>query len=377
VAEKQILILGGYGETGRRLTRRLLNRIPSRVIIAGRNARKAAMFASELNQQFQNERAKGIELDANNFTDVRRNLENVNLFIQAGPAFPVKTIKGLIQAVLDTGVDWIDIQLASSQAALKPFNERMKEEKRCCITQCGFHPGVPAAMVRWAAKELHTLYSAQASSFLNPENGLALTSGVDELIVLFNNYKAHIYENGKWQKVNITSANSFKKIKFAFGFGAHTTSPMDLEEMKPLPEIFPELRKTGFYIGGFNPITNNITTPLIMAGIKLLPWIKPETWGKLYCRSIKAFRKPPYGNILQVDAEGVLDGKSVKLQLALKHKDEYELTAIPIISMIEQLFDGSVRKYGLHRMALFIDPERMLKDIQEMGVDVHIERKNV
>ena len=48
----------------------------------------------------------------------------------------------------------------------------------------------------------------------------------------------------------------------------------------------------------------------------------------------------------------------------------YDLTAIAGESMAEQLLDGSARRPGLHRMGLIVDPDRLLADMEAMGVRV-------
>lgn len=48
----KILILGGYGQTGRPLARHLLRQSPVELVIAGRSLEKADAFAAQLNAEF-------------------------------------------------------------------------------------------------------------------------------------------------------------------------------------------------------------------------------------------------------------------------------------------------------------------------------------
>jgi hypothetical protein len=143
---------------------------------------------------------------------------------------------------------------------------------------------------------------------------------------------------------------------------------MTLDEMTLLPEQFPSLRQTGFFVGGYDWASNTIAIPLIMAGLKLFPGVKPLTWGKLLCWSHRTFNRPPYGTCLVLVAEGLKDGERVSYTLSLLKDDEYELTAIPMVATIEQMFDGTAHKPGLHRMALLCEPERLIQDMKSMGV---------
>lgn len=52
--QKTILILGGYGNTGRALARLLLQESNALLVIAGRNIDKAQGFSDELNKTVKN-----------------------------------------------------------------------------------------------------------------------------------------------------------------------------------------------------------------------------------------------------------------------------------------------------------------------------------
>ncbi|MBY0480235.1 MAG: hypothetical protein K2Q21_02680 [Chitinophagaceae bacterium] len=60
----------------------------------------------------------------------------------------------------------------------------------------------------------------------------------------------------------------------------------------------------------------------------------------------------------------------VKIRIVASYDDAYEFTAIPIIALIRQYMDGSI-KAGLWMMGHIVDPKRLINDMQEMGI--HIE----
>ena len=74
-----------------------------------------------------------------------------------------------------------------------------------------------------------------------------------------------------------------------------------------------------------------------------------------------------------MDANGIKSGERVNIVLNIYHEEEYELTAVPIVSAVQQIMDGTARRPGLWRMGVLADPERLLSDIREMGM--HIEEK--
>ncbi|MFC2170453.1 saccharopine dehydrogenase NADP-binding domain-containing protein [Calditrichota bacterium] len=366
--EKTILVLGGYGETGRRIASHLMTRTDARLVLVGRNGEKAKQLAAELNSRFEVERARGLRCDVNDIATLPGLFEGADFFVQAGPALPVNTVRALAKSVIENHADWMDVQLDPKQTAvIRELESKIMEQGCCFAIQGGFHPGVPAALVRWAAARMDSITEAYTAGFINPKEGLILTSGVDELIDLFSNYDTSIFKDGAWINPGM-SMSAMRDFNFGFGIGKQTTSPMNLDEMQPLPELYPTLKNTGFYVGGFDRITNYLTIPLMMAGIKLFPKVKAYTWGKLLCWSHKTFNRPPYGTCLKLEASGLKDDKPIKIELSILHDDEYELTAIPMVSTIEQMISGSVKKPGVHFMAHLTEPEKLFSDMSEMGV---------
>jgi saccharopine dehydrogenase (NAD+, L-lysine-forming) len=49
------------------------------------------------------------------------------------------------------------------------------------------------------------------------------------------------------------------------------------------------------------------------------------------------------------------------------------LTAIPVIACLLQYLDGSLRKPGLWTQANIVEPNRLMTDMERLGVDVRIE----
>lgn len=189
MTEPRILVLGGYGETGRRLADLLLSRTKSRVLVRGRDAEKAKTLAEELNRRHPDERADGEALDARDGAALRRALGGVDLLVNATTA--AAPIAQVAEAAIDVGVDVVDVQFAPRQwGALDRLAPRIEATGLCVVVQAGFHPGVPAALVRWAASRMDALESAWVAGLLRPQGGIPYTPAVDDLIDSFRGYEA-------------------------------------------------------------------------------------------------------------------------------------------------------------------------------------------
>lgn len=362
---RTLLVLGGYGETGRRLVRLLVERTDARVVVAGRDSRRATALAAELGA----DRVRGIGLDAADAPSVRRALEGVDLLVNL--AVVPRHVAALARTALATGTDWLDFQIHRGQARiLDEMANEIAAAGRCFVTQAGFHPGVPAALVRWAAQRVDELRGAWIASVLAERDGLPATSGLDELVASFRDYRAMRYENGRWQQLAGRRPSDYPVVDFGFGFGRRRTFVMEFDELLPLPDRLPGLRRLGFSIT--MDAATNVASSLILPALAVTG-PRPRAiraYSRLMAWTHRTFGRPPYGCVVQMDAEGVRGDAPTTVAVRLFHEDGYDLTAIAGESMAEQLIDGSARRPGLHRMGLIVDPERMLADMETMGVRV-------
>jgi saccharopine dehydrogenase (NAD+, L-lysine-forming) len=359
-SEKRILILGGYGHTGKLLAKHLLAQTKVQIIIAGRSEEKAKVFADELNDP----RVSARRADASDFEGLVKALEDVTLCLVAAPT--IHHAKTVVHACITAHADYLDVQFSSKKLkALDSAKEEIKRAELCFITEAGYHPGLPAALIRYAVSKLDETESALTAGYLNMEN-LPYTEAVDELMEGFIDYQAQVFKNGAW-----TKPNSWRMRSFNFGedLGKRTCSSMFFEELRSLPNMIPTLRETGFYISGTNWFTDLLITPLIFVGLKLAPKQGLRPLGKLMWWGMGQ-TKPPYVVALKVEAKGQLDGIPAHFHARVAHPDGYELTAIPVVAYLKQYLDDTACTSGVHMMGHIAEPARLLNDMQKMGVQV-------
>ncbi len=362
----KILILGGYGQTGKPLARHLLSQSDVELVIAGRSLEKAEAFAGQLNLAFPGRRASALQVDAASADSLRAALQGVDMLVVAAPT--TRYAQTVARAALDAGVDYLDVQLdANKLKILQSLAPEIERAGRCFITEAGFHPGLPSAMVRWAAARLDRLDSAVTAGYLNMGQALPYTEAVDELMQIFQNYQAQVFRNGAWTKVG---SHELRKIDFGGEIGQRGCYSMFFEELRDLPSQIPALRELGFYMAGSNWLTDWVITPIVMLGLKLAPKRGIRPMGKLMWWGMQNLSRPPYAVLLQVEASGEVDGQSARLRLAVSHPDGYEMTAVPVAACLLQWLDGSARKPGLWMMGHLAEPLRLFEDMQRMGVKV-------
>jgi saccharopine dehydrogenase (NAD+, L-lysine-forming) len=358
------LVLGGYGYTGKLLAKHLLAQSNAKLILAGRSLEKARAFADEL----KDERVSAACVDATDADSLRAALHNVDLLLVAAPT--TQHAGTVVRAALDARVDYLDVQYSSKKlTTLNELAPEIEQAGLCFVTEAGYHPGLPSAMIRYAAKNLDSIESALTAGYLNMGKSLPYSEAVDELMEGFIEYQAQVYKNGAWTK---PKQWDMRKFNFGTEIGTRTCYSMFFEELRALPELYPSLKHTGFYISGSNWIADLLITPIVMAGLKIAPKRGLTPLGKLMWWGMQQ-SPPPYVVALKVEAQGLKNGQQARVEARIEHPDGYELTAIPVVAYLLQYMDGSARHPGLHLMGQLAEPLRLFEDMQKMGVRIIVE----
>jgi saccharopine dehydrogenase (NAD+, L-lysine-forming) len=366
---ERILVLGGYGTTGRTLCELLLEYGDGDVVVAGRSLEKARAAAAELEARYSG-RVTARLADAADAASLARALDGVSLVAVA--ASVLEHAGTVAQAALDAGVDYFDLLLsaAAKAAALEALRPRIEAEGRCFITDGGVHPGLSAVLIRALAPAFGRLERASVGGLLKIDwSAFAFQSGtIHEFVAELRDYRVEALRDGAWTRLPWRDA--MRSFDFGTPWDGESCALMYMRELELLPGLLPSLRECGFYVAGFNRVSD----ATMMLGLPLMK-VAPDTLGKAYARlfawTLRRFSKPPYGTVFQVEAEGEgLAGEPLDARLRVTHQDGYWLTAAAAAACLLQWQDGSLREPGLHRQALAADPARMLRDLHRMGAGI-------
>ncbi len=354
-----ILILGGYGYTGRLLAKHLLAQTKYQIVIAGRHLDKAQTLVDGLHDS----RATARQVDASDSVSLKNALQGVDFLLVAAPT--THHAETVIRAALDAGVDYLDVQFSPEKIKiLNAHAKEMQDKKLCFITEAGFHPGLPAALIRYAASKMDSIESASTAGYLNVGTSMPYTDAVDELMESFIDYQTQVYKNGAWTK---STSYDICKFDFGEGIGKRDCYSMFFEELRALPEMYPSLKNVGFYMAGGGWLADSLTM-IVLLGLKIAPKRGLRPMGKLMWWIMTKLPKPPYRVVLAVEAKGQLNGRPLEVRVRSEHEDGYEFTAIPVVAFIMQY--NEARRPGLHMMGHLAEPDRLFKDMEQMGVRI-------
>lgn len=362
-----VLVIGGYGNAGAEITRLLLAHSDHHILVGGRSRERGLAFVDEVRAGATADatsRVEAVTLDATDHPSVEAALDGVDLCLVAAGT---STSGATVDAALARGVDHLDIQVGGSKAArILALDARARAAGVTLVTDGGFHPGVPAAMVRHADRLLGGLERAAVGSVIAVDWGSLrplAESTVAEMMEEFREFAYEEFRGGRW-----VTARRQPTFTFPPPFGRRTASAMGLAEMRQLTSALPGLREAGFYVGGFNPVVDYTVIPLAVVGMRVAPDRLAAPLGRLLHWGLVRFSKPPYGTLLQL--VGNEPGRPARVLMRLGHPDAYTVTAAPTVATALQLLDGTGRSPGAHTQAMLVETTRFFDDQARMGLDI-------
>ncbi len=141
---KKILVLGGSGNTGEKIARLLLEKTDVYIILAARRENKLRQTAEKLNHP---DRVSWTSVDVSDASVLVSSFTGVDIVVSA--ASTAQFTETIARACIEVKCDYLDVQYSNSKVKiLKSMASEIETSRQCFISEAGFHPGLPAALVR-------------------------------------------------------------------------------------------------------------------------------------------------------------------------------------------------------------------------------------
>ncbi|MFW2389337.1 MAG: SDR family NAD(P)-dependent oxidoreductase, partial [Polyangiales bacterium] len=204
-----ILIIGGYGNTGYYIAQLLLQHTDAQLVVAGRNQQKANAAAQRLSAEHR-KRVEALRLDASDEDQLRSAFERCDLAILAASTY--KQVDTIIRVAIETQTDYLDTQLSITKKveALQLHEDAFVGSGMTVITDAGFHPGLPAALVQHAALHFDQLKQANVSSYMGiPWGDLEISlNTMEEFAEELNHFDPRVFRSKNWERIPMTKLGS-------------------------------------------------------------------------------------------------------------------------------------------------------------------------
>ncbi|MCG8307722.1 MAG: hypothetical protein MI975_10065 [Cytophagales bacterium] len=109
---------------------------------------------------------------------------------------------------------------------------------------------------------------------------------------------------------------------------------------------------------------------------KLLKLYKPK-WGvkkgaNLLYKAANNNVNPLYITLLKATGLGYRDNEKKQISISLSHADGYVATAIPVVALVLQLLDGSIKQPGVFTMGEVVAIPQFEKNLVELGLNLEV-----
>jgi saccharopine dehydrogenase (NAD+, L-lysine-forming) len=362
---KKILILGGYGGVGCSLSALLLKETDAVITIAGRNPEKGKALVEQLQQQFPGRSIYSVFANCSRKESLQEAFQGQDLIILTTTT--PEWAKLIAETAIEAGADYMDILLrpdvVDNLQLLEPI---AKEKGRVIITQGGFHPGLIAPLIKYAAPYFDEYHTAEVSMAMNAK--FRQSGSAVELIYETGQTKPSFLKDGVWK---IPTYKDVIRVNFSPFFGTKDCFPLYMRELTPLQSDL-GIRNMGCYAAGFNWFVDYLIFPLIMLFQSIKKGLAMGFLSWLLVKSINFFYKDPPGVELRLAAHGKKNGKDVRVGICLFTDDAYDVTSMAVIACLNQYFQGHLNAPGLHLMGNAVEPVRVFEDLKQMGVSMEV-----
>lgn len=353
---RTIAVFGATGYAGRCLTRLLLDDRETEVVACARDEGKLADLSSSLAGAQGTLRTRTADVGSDR--DIESIVSRADLVIGATS----RSTEGyrLATAALARSTSYFGIYLSSAEKwrRLRRLHDECVERGVMLIEDGGVHPGMPAALIRWAAEDAELKSAWVGAKFGLKWDELDLApETVDDFVAEMKSMDPSVLLEGQW----VRGYRHSRAFDFGDdGDGRETCAPMCLEEIRELGRLGTS-DSLGFFIAGFGPLVDYAAFPLSVGLAK----VNRRLASTLIKSTLGWFASTSGHAIVLLEAERA-DGGSTRVRVS--HADPYFLTAAAAVLAVRQMVEEP--RPGVWTQGGFVRPGPLFRGLKDMGVQV-------
>ena len=360
---KRVLIIGGYGNFGSFITKKLAQESNIQVVIAGRSLDKAQALASTLEAIHAPE---AVQLDIHDgFTDALTKIKPDILIHTSGP-FQAQGYD-VAKACIALGCHYIDLADAREfVAGITSLDNQAKNKDVLVISGASSVPCLTSALVDYYKDEFETLEALDygITTAQKTTRGLATTAAIFSytgrtIPTLIDEKMTDIYG---WQSLR---ARKYPEL------GWRLLGNCDVPDLMLFPKRYPELKTVRFYAG--------VEIPFIHITLWALSWLVRIGLIKRLEKAAPLMLKISYlfdwlgsansGFHMELSGKD-RDGadKIIKFELTARNGDGPYIPCMPAILMAKKLATDEANETGAYPCMGFITKDEYLGALSEMDI---------
>lgn len=243
---KSILILGGYGNFGKRISESLAKLAGSSLLIAGRSFEKANQLCEKLRAENCRAELKPVALDIFS-EDFPQQLIVLNPFLVIHTSGPFQRQDYRVpQVCIAAGAHYID--LADDRrfvCDIAKLNEQAKAKNLLVVSGASSVPGLSSVVIDHFAKEFSRMDSIDIA--IAPGNRAERGEATVKAILSYTGHAIKIFENGEW--INKFGWMSPRKIDFGNTVGKRLLANVDVPDLELFPTRYAPVKTVNFQAG--------------------------------------------------------------------------------------------------------------------------------
>ena len=260
----RVVVLGGYGHFGGRIAQSLAGDEGIEVVVAGRDAARAAEVAAAIAREC-GRRVEFAAVDVLSGEIVPRlRLLEPSLVVHAGGPFQSRD-HTVARAALAVGAHYVD--LADARAfvcSIRAIDDAARARDRLVVSGASSVPGMSSAVVDAYAHEFDALTSIDFG--ISPGNRTPNGSATVAAITSYVGRPFAVWDRGAWQPAY--GWQRPRRHRYPPAVGTRWLADCDVPDLELFPERYPGVQSVRFGAG--------LELPILHFGLWLLSW--PARW---------------------------------------------------------------------------------------------------